>query len=90
MRTQRAAKVTISLPKDLLDIADRLAQEQAISRSEVIARLLEKEEETRIQRLMAEGYREMAEEDRRLAEAAFPMVSESLERHAPWDDRTEG
>ncbi|MDP2952884.1 MAG: ribbon-helix-helix protein, CopG family, partial [Chloroflexota bacterium] len=39
------AKVTISLPRDLLALADRLARERSTTRSAVIAELLEKEEE---------------------------------------------
>jgi metal-responsive CopG/Arc/MetJ family transcriptional regulator len=90
MREQKAAKVTISLPKDLLELADRLARERATTRSAVIAGLLEKEEKARIQALMEEGYREMAEENHRLAEEAFPLASESLKRDTRWDERADG
>jgi len=68
MGRQGVAKITISLPKTLLDFADRLARERATSRSGIITALLEKEEEARTQALMAEGYREMGEENRREAE----------------------
>ena len=84
------AKITISLPKDLLDFADQLAKERSTSRSGVIAELLENEEEARIQALMAEGYREMGEENLRLAEEAFPMASEMIRQHTRWDERTNG
>jgi hypothetical protein len=56
----------------------------------VIAELLEKEEEARVQALMEEGYREMAEENRRLAEEAFPLVSEALLRNTRWEERAGG
>ncbi len=42
-----------------------MAKEESLSRSEVIAKLLKKEEKARIEALMAEGYREMAEENGR-------------------------
>lgn len=84
------AKITISLPKDLLDFADQLARERSTSRSGVIAELLENEEESRIQALMAEGYREMGEENLRLAEEAFPLASETLLQHTQWDERARG
>ena len=80
MDDQRAAKVTISLPRTLLETADRLASERATTRSGVIAELLEKEEKARIQTLMAEGYRELAEENRREAEEALPLATEVVLR----------
>ncbi len=86
MRGQHAAKVTVSISKDLLDFADNMAKEESISRSEVIAKLLKKEEKARIEALMAEGYREMAEENRRLAEEAFPLVSETILKYSEWDE----
>ena len=42
MSEQKAAKITISLPKELLDFADHLAIEQSTSRSGVFAQLLKK------------------------------------------------
>ncbi len=90
MGERKVAKITISLPQDLLAYTDRLARERATSRSGVIAELLEKEEEARVQALMAEGYREMADENRRLAEEAFPLASEMLLRNTRWDERTDG
>ncbi len=90
MRQQRVAKVTISLPQERLDYADRLAKERSTTRSGVIASLLEKEEQARLHALMEEGYREMAEENRRLAEEAFPLAVEMLRRSAPWDERALG
>lgn len=86
MREQKVAKVTISLPGKLEAYADRLAKERGKTRSGVIAELLEKEEHARIHALMEEGYREMAEEDRHLAEEAFLLASEMVRRHAKWDE----
>jgi len=81
MNQQRVAKVTISLPMGLLEYADQLAKENSMTRSAVIARLLEKEEEGRVRELMAEGYREMAEDNRRDAEAALSLTSEVMLRN---------
>lgn len=86
----RVAKVTISLPKKLLELTDRLARERATSRSGVIAQLLENEERARIQTLMEAGYREMAEENRRLAEEAFPLATETFKQHTRWDESADG
>ena len=76
MSDRRVARITISLPKDLADLADRLARERSTSRSGVIAGLLENEEEARLQALMAEGYREVGEENRREAEEALNLPRE--------------
>ena len=76
MSDRRVARITISLPKDLADLADRLARERSTSRSGVIARLLENEEEARLQALMAEGYREVGEENRREAEESLNLTRE--------------
>ena len=84
MTHARVAKVTISLPGDLLGIADRLATERSITRSQVIAELLAKEERVRVKQLMEEGYREMAEENRRIAEEEFPLTAEMIRRSTSW------
>ena len=90
MREAKAAKVTISLPRKLVDYADRLAKERAMTRSGIIADLLEKEEQARIRALMEEGYRETAEESRRLAEEAFPLTSEMLHKSTRWNEHSDG
>ncbi len=94
MAGQKTARMTISLPRDLLEVADRLAKERASSRSSIVADLLKKEEKARIEALMEEGYREMAEEDLRFAREADP-ASWARRRFADlpafgiWADRTE-
>ena len=70
------AKITISLPKDLLEFSDRLARERSTSRSGVIAELLRDEVQAQLESLMADGYREMAEENRQEAEEALNLTSE--------------
>lgn len=86
MRGHNAAKITISLPRNLVEYADKLAQERSTTRSGVIAELLSKEEQARIHALMEEGYREMAEENRCLAEEALPLISESILWNTRWDE----
>ena len=80
MQEQKVAKVTISLPQNLVDYADSLARQKATTRSGVIASLLEKEERSRMEALMEEGYREMADENRRIAEELFPYAVEQLSK----------
>ena len=89
MNESSVAKVTISLSRELLEFADNLAREEQTSRSNIIARLLKREEEARIQTLMAEGYQEMAEENQRLAEEVFPLAEEVIAQHTRWDERAD-
>lgn len=81
------AKVTISLAADLLKEADRMALEQSTTRSGIFQRLLIREQRTAIYRLMEEGYREYAEEDRQIAEEMWPLVIDSMSRLPPWEER---
>ena len=76
MTESKAVRVTISLPKPLLDLANRLARERSVSRSEVFADLLKKGESEELESLMAEGYRDLADENRREVEEAIHLSSE--------------
>ena len=83
MASTRVEKVTISLPKDSLALADRLAKTWSTTRSGVVARLLEHAEEARVQALMKEGYIEMAAENLRDAEEALGLTREVMLRNDP-------
>lgn len=80
MSKKKVNKVTISLPQYLLEYADRLAKERATTRSGVVCQLLKKEETEEINALMAEGYKEMAEENLREAEEALNLTREVILR----------
>ena len=80
MNTRSMSKVTVSLPSRLVEVADRMAEESSSTRSAVIAELLEREDKARREALMEEGYREWAEENRRLAEEVFPLAAEVVLR----------
>ena len=82
MGKQKTAKVTISLTRELLDCADRLARERALTRSGVIAELLSKEAEAKTRAFMAEGYRVMGMENLRESEEALGLTSEVVLRDA--------
>lgn len=84
------AKITISLRQDLLDLADQIARERSTSRSAVIAELLQREARAHTEVLMEEAYTEMAEENRRLAEEAFPVAAELVGRTTEWNEDTRG
>ncbi len=78
MEGRRSAKITISLPEDVLEWADSLAREQRSNRSAVIAKLLKKDEEERTRELTAEGYKAMGEENLRDAEESLGLTSEVM------------
>ncbi len=78
MEARRSAKITISLPEDILAWADSLAREQGSNRSAVIAKLLKKDEEERTRELMAEGYKAMGEENLRDAEESLGLTSQVI------------
>ncbi len=69
-------KVSISVPADLLRFVDDAVRRGAGSRSEFIARILRERAEAEERRLMIEGYQEMAEENRRLAEEHLQAAAE--------------
>ncbi len=78
MEGRRSAKITISLPEDVLEWADTLAREQGSNRSAVIAKLLKKDEEERTRELMAEGYKAMGEENLHDAEESLGLTSQVI------------
>ena len=69
-------RITVSLPKYISDCANTMAAERKISRSQLIAQLVEAEQKRIVERELAEGYAAMAEEHRRFAEVAIGVASE--------------
>ena len=55
MGKQTVRKITISLPKELLDVVDHWAQDRSLSRSGTIAAVLAEAEAARIMALRATG-----------------------------------
>jgi len=72
------AKITISLPKELISLADRLAEEKKISRSKVVSECLSRFARQEWQARMEQGYLAMAEEHQEFAELTAEVASESL------------
>ena len=66
----RTAKVTISLPRDLIAFADEVAREKKITRSKVFSVCLQELAEKRRTAEMAEGYGVLAREMKRFADTA--------------------
>ena len=66
-------KLTISLPKDLIALTDKIAREKRISRSKVVSACLQELAEKRLRAEMEEGYKVMAREQRKFAEMSFEL-----------------
>ena len=86
MSSQSSAlrKITVALPDDLVDYADRQAQRDHTSRSQVIGLALAQARTRDRERLAAEGYRFYAGEAAEFAEAAAAAVAEA------WGDELAG
>lgn len=76
--TATVSKVTISLPRNLLEFADRQAEQLRISRSEIIGRALAQAKAAEEERLAVEGYRFYAQEASEFAEASARSFAEVL------------
>lgn len=74
----RTAKLTISLPRELISLADRIAKEKKISRSKVVSACLQDLADKQRVAEMAEGYRAMAKEQKQLAAMASKIEHEVL------------
>jgi len=81
MATQ-VTKLTISLPKSLVSLADEVASEENISRSRVVSNCLRELAQKRKMQLMEEGYKVMAKENSDFAKLAFGLQSEVALRQA--------
>jgi metal-responsive CopG/Arc/MetJ family transcriptional regulator len=68
MSTQ-VVKVTVSVPADLVKLADLVAKEKKISRSKVVSSCLQELANQREQAEMEEGYKAMAADEQREKEA---------------------
>ncbi|MGA9350368.1 MAG: ribbon-helix-helix domain-containing protein [Anaerolineae bacterium] len=77
-RVSTMRKITVSLPKELVEFADTAAVAMKISRSEVIAEAIAAQREREEARLAAEGYRFYAQEASEFAAASLQAVSEVL------------
>ena len=68
MNTQ-VIKVTVSVPAELVKLADLVAKEKKISRSKVVSSCLQELANQREQAEMEEGYKAMAADEQREKEA---------------------
>lgn len=74
----RTARLTISLPEELISFADGIARTKRISRSKVFSSCLQELAERHRIAEMAEGYRAMAKEQKRFAVMTSKIEHEVL------------
>jgi metal-responsive CopG/Arc/MetJ family transcriptional regulator len=74
--TANVVKLTVSVPADLVKMADKVAKERKTSRSKVVSSCLQELAKQRFQKELEEGYRAMAEEEKRLARETFEVQAE--------------
>lgn len=72
------AKLTISLPKELISLADQIAKEKKISRSKVVSSCLRDLAEKHRVAEMTEGYKAMGKEQKELVSIASKVAYEVL------------
>ena len=75
MSTQ-VVKLTVSVPAELVKMADKIAREKKISRSKVVSSCLQELAKQRFQADLEEGYKAMAKEEKQLARETFEVQSE--------------
>jgi len=74
----RTAKLTVSLPRELILLADQIAREKKISRSKVVSACLQDLAEKQRVAEMTEGYKAMAREQRQFAAMTSKIAHEVL------------
>ncbi|MGD0780333.1 MAG: DUF6364 family protein [Dehalococcoidales bacterium] len=74
----RTAKLTISLPEELISFTDEVAKKKKMSRSKVISACVKATAENYRVAEMAEGYQAMAKENKEFADMAIEIVHEVI------------
>jgi metal-responsive CopG/Arc/MetJ family transcriptional regulator len=76
--TTKIKNITVSIPRNLVILADKVAKEKKISRSSLVAACLKELADRRLREQLEEGYAAMAEEHMQLANMAIESVHEVL------------
>jgi metal-responsive CopG/Arc/MetJ family transcriptional regulator len=74
----RTAKLTISLPEELISFTDEIARKKKVSRSKVISACLRATAENYKIAEMAEGYQAMAKEHKQFAALTSKIAHEVI------------
>jgi len=74
----RTAKLTISLPEELISFADEVAKKNKLSRSKVISACLQATAKNYRVAEMKEGYKALAQEHKKFADGVIKIAHEIL------------
>ncbi len=74
----RVEKMTVSVPRDLIELTSEIAKEKRISRSKVVSACLRELAERRLREKMEDGYKELAKENLTFANDAINIIHEVL------------
>ena len=75
---KNTVKITISVPLNLITVADEVALEKRISRSKVVHLCLQELAEKRLRKRMEDGYKAMSRENLAFADEAFKLAGEVI------------
>ena len=78
--TGRKVQLSATVRPELKILVEELANENNTTKSSIISQCLEEIARKRTIKLMEEGYREMAEENKLLAEQSLPIALETWPR----------
>ena len=73
------AKLTVTIGRDLVKELDKEAKARKISRSALVEEAIELLKKKRIEELLKSGYRDMADENLKVAEEAIHYGSEAMD-----------
>lgn len=76
--TTKVEKLTISVPKNLIEVTDEIAREQKTSRSKIISACLQELAERRLREEMEAGYKALARENVKFAKDTLHATNEIL------------
>ncbi|MDO8578588.1 MAG: DUF6364 family protein [Dehalococcoidales bacterium] len=72
----RTAKLTVTVPRELISLADQIAKEKNISRSKVVSACLRDLADRKRAEEMASGYKTMAKEQKHFADVTSKLEDE--------------
>jgi metal-responsive CopG/Arc/MetJ family transcriptional regulator len=75
---RQKVKLTISLDQDIVETLDEMTRQTKKPRSQVVQEALRLWQRKELNEKLAEGYRSMAEEDRKMAEQHLGVFKEIL------------
>ncbi len=68
--------ITVSIPSKLIAVVEEIVEEDNTNRSKVISRCIEDMAKKRVRKLMEEGYKAMAKEQKQIAREFLELQSE--------------